>query len=116
MFALRSVRSPLSVNTRLCTFKIPTTLFVANVPWQTRKEDLHAHFSQCGEVGNIHLPIQKETGRPRGFAFVDFANLEDAEKAIKSLHEKPFQGRNLAVHMSKSNSSGTSHSPLPFDI
>ena len=72
-------------------------LFIGNLPYGASEGDLRAHFSAVAEPSHIVMPVDRETGRPRGFAFVEFAEREKAEEVIKRFDAQPFQGRNLAV-------------------
>jgi hypothetical protein len=72
-------------------------LFIGNLPYGASEADLRAHFSAVAEPSHIVMPVDRETGRPRGFAFVEFAERSAAEEVIKKFDAQPFQGRNLAV-------------------
>ena len=75
-----------------------TKLFVGNLPFDTLDTDLQAHFQQAGEVSTVHIMRERETGRPRGFAFVEMQSGQDAQAAIQQLNEQPFGGRRLIVN------------------
>jgi len=72
-------------------------LFIGNLPYGASEADLRAHFSAIAEPSHIVMPVDRETGRPRGFAFVEFAERDKAEEVIRKFDAQPFQGRNLAV-------------------
>jgi RNA-binding proteins (RRM domain) len=72
------------------------TLYVGNLPWVTREEDLAEAFSQYGEVMNSRIIRDRQTGRSRGFGFVEVA-AEDAEAMIAALNGKEFGGRVITV-------------------
>ena len=72
-------------------------LFIGNLPYSASEADLRAHFSPVAEPSHVVMPVDRETGRPRGFAFVEFADRAHAEEVIKRFDAQPFQGRNLAV-------------------
>jgi RNA recognition motif-containing protein len=72
-------------------------LFVGNLPYQATEEDLRTHFSQVGKPTQIVRPLDRETGRARGFAFVEFADRSAAEEAIRKLDGQLMMGRPLAV-------------------
>ena len=72
-------------------------LFIGNLPYGASEADLRAHFSAIAEPSHIVMPVDRETGRPRGFAFVEFAERTVAEQVIQKFDAQPFQGRNLAV-------------------
>ena len=75
-----------------------TKLFVGNLPFTTSDADLESHFAQVGAVESVSLMRERDTGRPRGFAFVVMENSTDAEAAIRQLNEQPFGGRPLIVN------------------
>jgi RNA recognition motif-containing protein len=72
-------------------------LFVGNLPYQATEDDLRTHFAQVGEPTQIVRPLDRETGRARGFAFVEYAERPAAEEAIKRFDGQLFMGRPLAV-------------------
>ena len=72
-------------------------LFIGNLPYGASEADLRAHFSAVAEPSHIVMPVDRETGRPRGFAFVEYAERAAAEEVIKRFDAQPFQGRSLAV-------------------
>lgn len=75
----------------------PVRLFVGNLPYQATEDDLRTHFSQVGEPTQIVRPLDRETGRARGFAFVEYAERPAAEEAVKRFDGQLFMGRPLAV-------------------
>ena len=72
-------------------------LFIGNLPYSANEADLREHLSSVGEPAQVVLPTDRETGRPRGFAFVDYNDREVAEEAIRRFNLQPFKGRPLAV-------------------
>src|SRR5580704_17951513 len=72
-------------------------IYVGNLPFTTKDAELRALFSQHGTVESISLPADRETGRPRGFAFVEMSQA-DASRAIQSLNGKDLGGRPLRVN------------------
>lgn len=73
-------------------------LYVGNIPYQTTEEQLRTLFEDGGaEVSEVKIVIDRETGRPRGFAFVEMTDDVHASAAIDSLHGKDFGGRPLTV-------------------
>jgi RNA recognition motif-containing protein len=72
-------------------------IYVGNLPFTTTDEELRTLFSQHGTVESVSLPTDRETGRPRGFAFVEMSQA-DASKAIQSLNGKDLGGRPLRVN------------------
>src|SRR5512134_1201134 len=73
-------------------------LYVGNLPYKATDEELTELFSRAGAVDNVRVMRDMATGRARGFAFVEMATDEDAQKAIDKLHNADFGGRNLTVN------------------
>src|SRR2546423_2884995 len=73
-------------------------LYVGNLPYDTNEDDLTALFAKAGNVASVNVMRDRETGRARGFAFVEMATDQDAQNAISQLHEQPFGGRTLTVN------------------
>jgi RNA recognition motif-containing protein len=73
-------------------------LYVGNLPYTTSEAELHDLFASAGTVESVNLVRDMATGRARGFAFVEMATDEEAQKAIAQLHEREFGGRNLTVN------------------
>ena len=76
---------------------VSVRLFIGNLPYAANEAELREHLSSVGEPTQIVLPMDRETGRPRGFAFVDYADRAVAEEAIRRYNQQPFKGRPLAV-------------------
>ena len=72
-------------------------LFVGNLPYSATDADIRQHFGTVGAPAQIVIPTDRDTGRPRGFAFVDYDDRGVAERAIQQLHGQPFKGRPLSV-------------------
>ena len=73
-------------------------LFVGNMSFQTTEAELTALFQGYGQVTRVHVATDRETGRARGFAFVEMPNDEEAAKAIAALNGKEVGGRALRVN------------------
>jgi cold-inducible RNA-binding protein len=73
-------------------------LYVGNLPYETDEAALQDLFSSAGTVDTVQIMRDRETGRARGFAFVEMATEADAQNAINQLNERPFGGRTLAVN------------------
>jgi RNA recognition motif-containing protein len=73
-------------------------LYVGNLPFEVSELDLQELFAAQGEVVSAKVITDRETGRPRGFGFVEMARAEDAQKAIQGLDGRDFKGRNLKVN------------------
>jgi cold-inducible RNA-binding protein len=76
-------------------------LFVGNLSYQTADTDLQDYFSQAGAVTSVNVMFDKMTGKSRGFAFIEFATPEEANKAVEQFHNKEFQGRTLTVNVAR---------------
>jgi len=76
---------------------VSVRLFIGNLPYAATEAELREHLSSVGAPTQIVLPTDRETGRPRGFAFVDYADRGVAEEAIRRFNQQPFKGRPLAV-------------------
>ena len=72
-------------------------LFVGNLPYDVTEAELRAHCIAIGPLASLALPMDRDTGKPRGFAFVEFQERADAEEAIRRLNHQAFKGRPLAV-------------------
>ena len=84
----------------------PVRLFVGNLPYQATEDDLRSHFAQVGPPTQIVRPLDRETGRARGFAFVEYAERAPAEEAIKKFDGQLFMGRPLAVSEARAREAG----------
>jgi RNA recognition motif-containing protein len=73
-------------------------LYVGNLPFETTEQDLQTLFGTTGSVATVHLVRDRETGRARGFAFVEMASDADALNAISTLNDTQYGGRNLSVN------------------
>src|SRR5713226_4935120 len=73
-------------------------LFVGNLPYSATEAALREHFSSVGPLSYIYLPIDRESGKPRGFAFVEFSERSQADEAIRRFNNQMFMGRPLAVN------------------
>ena len=73
-------------------------LYVGNLPYQVSSADLEQMFSQFGEVQSAQVVVDRETGRGRGFGFVEMSNDSDASAAIDGLHDQENGGRRLVVN------------------
>jgi cold-inducible RNA-binding protein len=76
---------------------MPVRLFVGNLSYDATEAELREHFGSIGPVTYCYLPTDRETGRPRGFAFVEFGDDAHAQEAITRLNNQTFRGRPLAV-------------------
>lgn len=72
-------------------------IFVARLNFKTRREDLEQAFAQFGQVASAKIVKDRETGRSKGFGFVEMPNDEEANKAIAALNETELDGRTIVV-------------------
>jgi len=84
-----------------------TRLYVGNLPFSADEDQIRELFAQGGRaVTEVKLVTERDTGRPRGFGFVEMANSEDADNAIRDLNGRDFGGRTLTVNEARERSSG----------
>ena len=81
-------------------------LFVGNMSFQTTAADWRALFEPFGQLARVHVAMDRETGRARGFGFVEMTNDEEAAKAIAALDGKEIGGRNLKVNEARPKEAG----------
>jgi RNA recognition motif-containing protein len=81
-------------------------IYVGNMSFDTGEEDLRQMFGEYGEVTSVRIITDRETGRPRGFGFVEMANDEDAKKAIEEVNGKELSGRTLTVNEARPKRQG----------
>ena len=85
-------------------------LFVGNLPFSANENDLQIAFEQFGEIDEIRVITDRETGRSRGFAFVTFAEKEAADSAL-SMDGKELNGRNMRVNFATERTGGGGRRP-----
>jgi RNA recognition motif-containing protein len=81
-------------------------LFVGGLPFSTSNDQLRSLFAECGEVASATVVTDRDTGRSRGFGFVEMATPEAAEEAINRFNGRDYEGRRLQVEKAKSPSTG----------
>ena len=81
-------------------------LYVGNLSFNTSESQLRAAFEQHGAVTSATLVMDRETGRPRGFGFVEMSDDAQAKAAMAALNGKDFDGRNLNVNEAKAREGG----------
>ena len=72
-------------------------LHIGNLSTDTKQEDLKTAFAAYGTVASVHVASDKETGKPRGFAFVEMSNNDEGTKAIAGMNEKEMHGKAITV-------------------
>lgn len=73
------------------------SIYVGNLAYEINKQDLHEVFNDYGNVQRVHIPTDRETGRVRGFAFVELESEANEDKAIETLDGAEWMGRDLKV-------------------
>ncbi|RPH81106.1 MAG: RNA-binding protein [Candidatus Rokuibacteriota bacterium] len=86
-------------------------LFVGGLPFSTSNEQLRALFAETGEVASATVVTDRDTGRSRGFGFVEMATPEAADEAINRLNGRDYEGRRLQVEKAKSPAGGGGSRP-----
>jgi len=81
-------------------------LFVGNLPYDATEDEIRQHFSTVGNLSYVSIPLDRETGKKRGFAFVEFADSQQAQEAIRQFNNQPFKGRPLAVNEARAKEAG----------
>ncbi len=81
-------------------------LYVGNLPYSATEDQLTELFSRAGKVDNVRVMRDMATGRARGFAFVEMASDDDAQKAISEFHEYQMEGRALVVNEARPKPEG----------
>lgn len=82
-------------------------MFVSNLSFHTVEDDLKTLFSQYGSVSSVKVIKDRESGRSRGFGFVEMDSAEEANNAIKALNGKDIEGRALSVSVAREKSSNS---------
>ena len=77
------------------------SIYVGNLSYDVTREDIEDVFNEYGSVGRVSLPMDRETGRPRGFAFVEMSSKDDEAKAIEALNGAEWMGRVMKVNEAK---------------
>jgi RNA recognition motif-containing protein len=80
-------------------------LFVGNLPYDTTETDLREFFSAVGPLSTVIIPVDRETGKRRGFAFVEFSDAAQAEEASRRLNNQQFKGRAVTINEARARES-----------
>jgi len=83
------------------------SIYVGNLPYEVTEADLSAVFAEYGDVQRTHLPTDRETGRKRGFGFVEMAVETEEDKAIQELDGAEWMGRTLRVNKARPRQGGS---------
>lgn len=92
---------------------MPVRLFVGNLSYSTTEADLRTYFGTVSPPSHVVLPVDRDTGRPRGFAFVEFLERSQAEEAIQKFHGQVFNGRPLSVSEARAREDRGPGGPRP---
>ncbi len=77
------------------------SIYVGNLSYEVTQEDLNAVFAEYGKVKRVQLPTDRESGRPRGFGFVEMSSEEEEQSAIEALDGAEWMGREIKVNKAK---------------
>ena len=88
-------------------------LFVGNLPYDMTEPDLREFFAPVGPLSTVIIPVDRETGKRRGFAFVEFSNPAHAEEASRRLNNQPFKGRNITINEARARENRPDYRPGP---
>jgi RNA recognition motif-containing protein len=81
-------------------------IYVGNLPFTSSQEDLEALFGRHGTVASVNVITDRETGRPRGFAFVEMESASEADDAIRALDGSDLSGRDIRVNEAQDRRDG----------
>ena len=81
-------------------------IYVGNIPYQATAEDLRQAFEECGNVVSANIIMDRETGRARGFGFVEMATKEEGDRAIEQMNGKEWMGRTLTCNEARPREGG----------
>jgi RNA recognition motif-containing protein len=73
-------------------------IYVGNIPWSTTEDQLKEHFSKIGAVRAVRIVTDRDTNRPKGFAFIE---MENSDQAIANLNDTDFNGRPLKLNVAR---------------
>ncbi len=85
------------------------SIYVGNLSYEVTSEDLNEVFAEYGTVKRVHIPTDRDTGRSRGFGFVEMETEAEEEKAIETLDEAQWMGRSLKVNKAKPRENRSSY-------
>ena len=86
-------------------------LFVGGIAFTTTEGGLHEFFGQAGEVSSASIVTDRDTGRSRGFGFVEMTDAEGAQRAVATLNGRDLDGRSLKVELAKPKATGSAARP-----
>ena len=89
-------------------------LFVGNLPYDTTETELRDFFSPVGPLATVIIPVDRDTGKRRGFAFVEFNDPVKAAEAGRMLNNQPFKGRSVTINEARARESRSDSSAAPL--
>jgi RNA recognition motif-containing protein len=102
---MRALATPAGVRHRKRQ-QVSKKIYVGNLPFSSTEEDLDALFARHGTVASVNVITDRETGRPRGFAFVEMESASDADDAIRALDGSNLGGRDIRVNEAQDRRGG----------
>jgi cold-inducible RNA-binding protein len=91
---------------------MPVRLFVGNLPYDVTEDELKTFFAPVGPLAHAFIPVDRETGKRRGFAFVEFEDRAVADEAVKKLNNQSLRGRSVSVNEARPRESGGARSSM----
>lgn len=86
-------------------------MYIGNLSYDVTEEDLQAVFSKFGDVESVNIIMDRHSGRPKGFGFVDMPDNSEADKAIKALNGSDLKGRTMKISQAKPRTGRSSRRP-----
>lgn len=83
-------------------------IFVGGINWKTNEDGLEKVFTDIGQIVSVKIVYDRDTGRSRGFGFVEFSNADEADNAVKKCDGMEFEGRTIKVSIAKERPRGNS--------
>jgi RNA recognition motif-containing protein len=90
---------------------MPVRLYVGNLPYDVTEPDLREFFSPVGPLSSVIIPVDRETGKLRGFAFIEFSDPAQAEEASRRFNNQPFKGRTITINEARARESRPDSGP-----
>lgn len=84
---------------------MPVRLFVGNLSYEVTESDLRDFFQPVGQLSAVILPMDRDTGKPRGFAFVEFTDKAEADEAVRRFNNQSLKGRNVVINEARARDS-----------
>src|SRR5215510_2059912 len=91
-------------------------LYVGNLPFNVTETELREHFSPVGAISYLSIPTDRETGKQRGFAFVEFKDRAEADEAIRRFNNQSFKGRSLSVSEARARNESQRAAPARHSL